>query len=206
MGTYGYALVYVDDVMLLSSNVDLIIGELKEHFTLKVVEDPSVKPCRYLGGMIGQYTHEDGSTSWYISADDYLSKALPTVEEEWKEKLQKRVSSPLPHEYHPELDVSPLLTKAYASLYASYIGILQWAVELARVDLTQLVALMSRFWSVPLVSSGTSSHILSWFWNGSIGIGGTSIGPRGLIGRSSTRVRQRRFPREHRSHLVGRCS
>jgi acyl-CoA thioesterase len=30
---YEYALVYVDDVMLLSSNVDAIIVELKEHFT-----------------------------------------------------------------------------------------------------------------------------------------------------------------------------
>jgi hypothetical protein len=71
---YEYALVYVDDVMLLSSSVELIIGELKEHFTIKVVEDPSVEPCRYLGGMIGQYTHEDGSTSWYILADDYCRR------------------------------------------------------------------------------------------------------------------------------------
>jgi hypothetical protein len=75
---YEYALVYDDDVMLLSSNVDTIIGELKEHFTLKVVEDPGSKPCRYLGGMIGKHTHEDVTTSWYISADDYLSKALTT--------------------------------------------------------------------------------------------------------------------------------
>jgi hypothetical protein len=134
---------------LLSGKVDEIIEELKEHFTLKVVEDPGVKPCRYLGGMIGKHIHEDGSSSWYISADDYLSKALPTVEAEWEEKLQKRVSSPLPHEYHPELDVSPLLSEAHASLYASYIGILQWAIELARVDLTQSVALMSRYRSAP---------------------------------------------------------
>jgi hypothetical protein len=45
--------------------------------------------------------------------------------------------------------VSPLLTEKYATLYASYIGILQWAVELTRVDLTQLVALMSRYRSAP---------------------------------------------------------
>jgi hypothetical protein len=45
--------------------------------------------------------------------------------------------------------VSPLLTEKYATLYASYIGILQWAVELTRVDLTQSVALMSRYRSAP---------------------------------------------------------
>jgi hypothetical protein len=77
------------------------------------------------------YIHPDGSTSWYISADDYLKKAIPTVEAEWDESLYKKASSPLSHDYHPEMDTTPLLSDEDTLLYASYIGILQWAVELA---------------------------------------------------------------------------
>jgi hypothetical protein len=78
-----------------------------------------------------------------------LKKAIPTVEAEWDESLYKKASSPLSHDYHPEMDTTPLLSDEDSSLYASYIGILQWAVELARIDLTRSVALMSRFRSFP---------------------------------------------------------
>jgi len=47
---------------------------------------------------------------------------------------------------HPELDISPLLSNDdNALLFASYIGILQWAVELGQIDLMQSVLLMSSF-------------------------------------------------------------
>jgi hypothetical protein len=126
-----------------------LVEELRAHFTLKVVEDPAKGPCRYLGATIGTYIHPDGSTSWYISADDYLKKAIPTVEAEWDESFYKKASSSLSHDYHPEMDTTLLLSDEDTSLYASYIGILQWAVELARIDLTQSVALMSTFRSFP---------------------------------------------------------
>jgi hypothetical protein len=84
-----------------------------------------------------------------MSADDYLSKAIPTVEEACDEKLNKKYTLPLPPEYHPKLDTSPLLNKDGISLYASYIGILQWAAKLGRVDLAHSVALLSRFCCAP---------------------------------------------------------
>ena len=31
-----------------------------------------VTPDRYLGGNVGIYEFEDGSTAWYASAEDYL--------------------------------------------------------------------------------------------------------------------------------------
>jgi hypothetical protein len=76
-------------------------------------------------------------------------KAIPTVEAIWDENLHKQASSPLPDNYHPETDTSDLLDEEDSMLYCSYIGILQWAVELGRVDLTQSVALMSRFRNAP---------------------------------------------------------
>ncbi len=48
-----------------------------------------------------------------------------------------------------ELDISPLLNDDDAQLFASYIGILQWAVELGQIDLTQAVLLMARFHNAP---------------------------------------------------------
>jgi hypothetical protein len=146
---YEYALVYVDDVMLVSGDGDAAAKELAEHFTLKVVEDPGKEPCRYLGAMIGKYEFGDGTWAWYMSANDYLSKAIPTVKEVWDEKLYKKASSPLPNDYHPEIDTSPLLSEDDASWYASYIGIIQWANELAQIDITQAVSLMSRFRNAP---------------------------------------------------------
>jgi hypothetical protein len=95
---YEYALVYVDDVMILSAKADAEIEELRAHFTLKIVEDPAKGPCRYLGATIGRYIHPDESASWYISADDYLKKAIPTVEAEWDKSQYKKASSPLSHD------------------------------------------------------------------------------------------------------------
>ena len=52
-------------------------------------------------------------------------------------------------DYHPELDISLLLSNDDAQLFASYIGILQWAVELGWINLMQSVSLMSRFCTMP---------------------------------------------------------
>jgi len=122
---------------------------LKEHFVLKEVLDPSTKRERYLGATIGKFKFSDGSYAWYMSAQEYLKRAIPAIESTWDMKLYQKASSPLMGDYHPELDVSPLLSDDDAQLFASYIGILQWAVELGRIDLTQAVSLMARFRNAP---------------------------------------------------------
>jgi hypothetical protein len=45
--------------------------------------------------------------------------------------------------YQPELDVSTLLSPEQASYYSSLIGILQWVVELGRIDKYIDVSLLS---------------------------------------------------------------
>jgi len=146
---YEYALCYVDDIMVVSANPDDVIKELREHFVLKEVTDPGKSRQRYLGAVISRYPFKDGSLAWYMLAEEYLSRAIPTVEAEWEEKLYKKASSPLPNDYHLETDTTPLLSLDDCQLFASYIGILQWAVELARIDLTQAVSLMARFCNAP---------------------------------------------------------
>jgi hypothetical protein len=106
---YEYILVYVDDVMIILYHPDGIVKGLRDHFTLKVVSNPGEEPDRYLGAMIGKYQFSDGSEAWYMSADDYLSKAIPTVEEACDNKLFKKHKLPLLPDYHPKVDTSPLL-------------------------------------------------------------------------------------------------
>jgi hypothetical protein len=148
-GYYEYALCYVDDMMFISAKEDSVIKELEQHFELKVAPDPAEQEQCYLGAMIEKYEFSDGSTAWYMSAEEYLKKAIPTVEEVWDEKLYKKVLSPLPKGYHLEVDMTPLLGEDDAQLYASYIGILQWAQEFGRIDLAQAVGLMLRFHAAP---------------------------------------------------------
>jgi hypothetical protein len=122
--------------MVISGDPDVVIRLLKEHFLLKIISDPAAMPKRYLGAVIGKYQFADRCQAWYhMSADDYQSKAIPTVKEACDEKLNKKYTSPLP---------------PGVSLYASYIGILQWwATELGRIDLAHSVALLSRFRCAP---------------------------------------------------------
>jgi len=67
---------------------------------------------------------------WCMLAKEYLSCAIPAIEAIWDEKLYQKASLLLMGDYHPELDISPLLSDDDTQLFASYIGILQWAVEL----------------------------------------------------------------------------
>jgi len=122
---------------------------LQEHFVLKEVTDPGSSGQRYLGATIGKYTSVLlGNTTWYMSLEEYLARVILTVEAEWDEKLYKKASS-LKGDYHPELNMSPLLSEDDAQLYGSYIGILQWAVKLAQIDLMQSISLMVQFQNAP---------------------------------------------------------
>ena len=58
--------------------------------------------------------------------------------------------TPLEPDYHPEVDTSPLLDDDRAKNYCqSMIGILLWASELGRIDVTQEVGLMARLGALP---------------------------------------------------------
>jgi hypothetical protein len=61
------------------------------------------------------------------------------------------VPTPLFNGYHPEIDVSPEpeLGEKDASHFHSLIGVLQWIVELGRVDLDVKVSMMSSHLALP---------------------------------------------------------
>ena len=53
------------------------------------------------------------------------------------------------NEYRAEIDISPELDATDAANYQSLIGILQWMVELGRVDITTEVSMLSSCLALP---------------------------------------------------------
>jgi hypothetical protein len=51
--------------------------------------------------------------------------------------------------YRPELDTSPELSPEVANWYQSAIGILRWAVELRRIDLTTEISMLATHMAMP---------------------------------------------------------
>jgi len=63
--------------------------------------------------------------------------------------LKKKVSTVLPHEYKPELDISKECNEEEVSQYHQRIGVLRWAVELGRVDICTEVSMMAAHCAMP---------------------------------------------------------
>ena len=148
---YEYVLVYVDNQLTVSENPQEIINALKGEPFKYEMKDIG-EPTRYLGATIGKYELEDFVT-WYISAEDYLEKAIPNIEERFG-KLEtlfpkSKLGAPASSDYHPEIDETTQLDDDTTSLYQSYIGILRWAVEISRIDLAHTAATMAKFMASP---------------------------------------------------------
>jgi hypothetical protein len=60
-------------------------------------------------------------------------------------RLPNKVPTLLSSGYRPELDVSPLLKDEEANYYQQLIGVLRWAVELGRIDITFPIVMMSKY-------------------------------------------------------------
>ncbi len=147
---YEYFLVYVDDCLVISENPQSILDSLHSdyNYRLKDVHPPT----RFLGAQIDKIGI-DGQDYWYISAELYLSKVLPTIEERFG-KLERlfatsRLETPAPTKFHPEVDTTDFLDEDSTALYQSYIGILRWAVELGRIDLAHFASTMAKFAATP---------------------------------------------------------
>ena len=138
---YEYLVCYVNDLIICSQTTAHVIQELRDSgYELKGGSAPET----FLGAMIGCHTFKGGTSTWYQSAEQYLKNAVKEVEEQLGKPLKAgKVMTPLEPYYHPEVD-SSLLDDDCANYYQSMIGILLWASELGRIDVTQEVSLMAR--------------------------------------------------------------
>ena len=62
---------------------------------------------------------------------------------------RKRSYTPLPSDYHPELDTSTMLEAEDATTYQEFIGMLRWTCELGRIDILIETALISQYLAAP---------------------------------------------------------
>jgi hypothetical protein len=149
---YEYVFVYTDDILAVSTDpVERVMNPLMERgYNCKDVGPPT----RYLGAAISEheFTGKSGAVhkSWAMSAEQYLRLAIETIETKLGETLKhKKSDAPIPTNYHPEVDESDLLDDNEANYYQSLMGILQWVVELGRIDVAYEVQLMASFSCAP---------------------------------------------------------
>ena len=173
---YEYICTYVDDILAISEDPDAIMKTISDTFTLKDVKGTGEKwetPTAYLGADIGLYRN---NKIWCMGAQTYIDGALKTVQNKLKTKnliLQKAAKEPLPwyidpknpckYEYRPDLDVSDFLDKNDSNWFQQLIGILNWIVELGRIDIHNLVARLSAYLAAPRVGHLKAAlHIFSY--------------------------------------------
>jgi len=149
---YELLLVYVDDILLVSTDPKVTLLEIGKSYEIK--EGSLSHPDTYLGAQIHQQYLQDGRKAWAMSSYKYVKNAVATIEALIQEDgdgfhLRTTAKVPMPQSYRPELDTSKELDQAMLSRYRQLIGILRWAVELGRVDIYYEVAVLSQYLASP---------------------------------------------------------
>ena len=149
---WEYILCYVDDILVISHDPQLIMDSISKFVTFK---PGSIEPPKsYLGADVYRVTIHDGNQDtpmkqvWAMSANENVKRAIQEVERVLGESgtyLPKKTETPLSSGYRPELDFSKELEGQQINYYQGLIGILRWIVELGRIDLIVPVSLLSRY-------------------------------------------------------------
>lgn len=146
---YEYVLIYTDDILTIAKEPGKILSRIDKYFTLK----PSSigEPDIYLGAKLRK-VERNGQVMWTQSSAAYVKEAIKNVED-WMErmglKFPARCDTPMPTSYRPELDVSPELAPEVANWYQSAIGVLRWAIELGRIDVTTETSMLASQMALP---------------------------------------------------------
>lgn len=150
---YEIVLVYVDDVLAVSSDPEKIMRAIGEEYELK--DGEYGQPEIYLGAGIEKFQLPSGKEVWSMTSEKYVKAAVETIkallEEDGREfKAGKRPhKGPLPPGYKPELDTTKECGPEHISRFQQIIGILRWAIELGRIDIHIEVALLSQYQAAP---------------------------------------------------------
>jgi hypothetical protein len=148
---YAYALLYVDDALVVHHDAVSILNQIDKYFQMKSgsIGDPKF----YLGAKLRSVILPNGVRAWGMSPSKYLQGAVQNVKDYLKKNgdlnLPKRAVTPLPANYRPEMDTTPELDAEKASYYMSQIGILRWCVELGRVDIITEVSMLASHLAMP---------------------------------------------------------
>ena len=147
---YEYVMVYVDDLLAMSSDARSVLESIKTD-TIKYKNDKIDKPDMYLGAKL-QLKQINEHPCWTIGSVEYVNAAVNTIKDAIKNtmwKLPAKAKTPMTQSYHPELDESPELSADDVTLYQEIIGMMRWASELGRVDVLHEISLLSQYQAMP---------------------------------------------------------
>jgi hypothetical protein len=151
---YECILLYTDDCLVLSENVEQVLRrDIGQYFALKkeLIGPPKI----YRGGSVRKVQLDNGVECWAFSSSQYVQSTVKNVEayldtrndERWK--LPTKAETPMRTSYPPELDVSPELGPVDVAYYMSLVGILCWIVEIGRVNVCLECSMMSSHMAMP---------------------------------------------------------
>ena len=146
---YEMTLVYVDDILCISAEPKATMEGIQSTFKLK--DDRIEKPEIYLGAQLAQKVI-GGVECWTMTSEQYVKAAIANVEAKLNEsgqRLPTRCVTPMQANYRPELDVTAEMKIEGIRYYQELIGILRWAVELGRIDITMEVSMLSSHLALP---------------------------------------------------------
>jgi Reverse transcriptase (RNA-dependent DNA polymerase) len=135
---YEYVLVYTDDILSISHQPIEVLNKFDQHYMLK--KDSIGPSTQYLGVQGGHYFLPDDPTKprWYLSSEKYVKEAIRNVKE-WM-KVKNKI---------PKTKVSELCDNEEVEYYQQQIGVLRWAVELGRIDITMEVLMLAAYTAAP---------------------------------------------------------
>jgi hypothetical protein len=148
---YEYLLVYTDEVLAIATNPKSILHDINLYFNLK--PESVGHPNIYLGSKISKAKMANGVEAWCNSLTQYVKEAIKNREaylaKHGGKMLRSKTRLPMETNYRPELDVSPALEPTEVNYYQSQIGVLRWAVELGRIDITTEVSMLAAHKTLP---------------------------------------------------------
>jgi len=142
---YEYVMIYVDDIISIACRPGDVLKRIGNFFHFK---KPPEIPKEYLGAHISKIQLPSGGFAWTWSMSKYLQETLSNLNQwllRYDMKVPQKCTSPFPHKYKPELDVSEELDDEGAKFYQSMIGSLIWLVEMGRLDINCEVSELSSF-------------------------------------------------------------
>ena len=139
---YEYIATYVDDICIVAKDPGEIARQLQEDYKFKL---KGTGPISY---HLGCDYFRDPTGTLCFSPRKYIEKMKESYTRMFG-TAPKEFSSPLENNDHPELDTTEELDEIGIKKYQSLIGSLQWAVSLARIDITTAVMTMSGFRAAP---------------------------------------------------------
>jgi Reverse transcriptase (RNA-dependent DNA polymerase) len=144
-GSYMYLLLYVDDMLVASSNKEEI-KKMKEQLNSEF-EMKELGPAKKILGM--EITRDRSNRKLYLSQRGFVEKELDHI----KMKDAKSVSTPLAGKFRLSRHLSPKTKKEKSYIaevsYSSVVGSIMYLMVCTRPDIAHVVSVVSCYLSCP---------------------------------------------------------